>query len=333
MVLDVACGPRGEPGTTIADALPSAVVRCTDSCSIAIESVPVVELNILSSPGSSTEDAIDQTTFATVPSPHTPRSIRKPLKLPPLNLSKSVCNLDQLNQNFAPNSMHAIVCCYGYGLSTNIIDALEQAHTVLMPGGILVLGTWKYSPLLALGHDVLTTLRSGTGDSADMLLVQHLNDLDVGLPPLVQPSPAVEYSEPGEWESLLSNAGFHPSDIVSSCHSYPMNMGTTRSEQFNFGTLLIREELQHFVACSDFYGTFLSGIGLRQSFTEDAFWNNLPKYCVETSSNVLPGSSCMGIGVQNRNHQAKFNGSEMPSIETSTLWMQDNKFMLTVSTK
>jgi hypothetical protein len=40
-VLDLASGPRGEPGTTIAHALPLASVHCTDSCSVAVAAIPI----------------------------------------------------------------------------------------------------------------------------------------------------------------------------------------------------------------------------------------------------------------------------------------------------
>jgi hypothetical protein len=160
-----------------------------------------------------------------------------------------------------------------------------------------------------LGHDVLTTLRSGTGDSAAMLLIQHQNDLDDGLPPLVRPAPLIEHSGPGEWELLLSKAGFHPTAIASSCHSYPMNMGSTRDEQFNLGTILIREELQHMNALGE--GSVFS--------TDQAFWNNLPKHHVESSSNAM--------------QPKKPNGSDVHFVESNIMWMPNNKFTLTVSTK
>jgi hypothetical protein len=319
LVLDVACGPRGEPGTTIANALPHAIVHCTDSCAIAIEAVPVVATSDVES-----HDFIDPTAVPSKSSPHTLKSIGKSWNIPPSNLSKSVCNLDLLSKRFAPNSMHAIVCCYGYGLSSNIVDALEQAYTVLRPDGILVLGTWKHSPLLALGHDVLTTLRSGTGDSAAMLLMQHQNDLDVGLPPLVRSAPVIEHSGLGDWEALLSKAGFRPSNIVSSGHTYPMNMGSTRTEQLNLGTILIRDELQHMNAYTD--------AALR--FTEEAFWTNLPKYRVGTTYNAVFDSNNVGLcALDDAMHPRKSTESDVHFIESNIMWMPSNKFMLTVSTK
>ena len=41
-VLDLACGPRGEPGTTIAHLLPLVTVQCTDSCADYVALVPTV---------------------------------------------------------------------------------------------------------------------------------------------------------------------------------------------------------------------------------------------------------------------------------------------------
>jgi hypothetical protein len=41
-VLDLACGPRGEPGTIIAHLLPLVTVQCTDSCADYVALVPTV---------------------------------------------------------------------------------------------------------------------------------------------------------------------------------------------------------------------------------------------------------------------------------------------------
>jgi hypothetical protein len=331
-ILDVACGPRGEPGTTIAYAIPKSNVHCIDSCSDAIDAVNVSPTNVVVPSrlaqrvmGSPTV-ASQHTTMSTIPL-QLPVSIMQPPPLlsppPPSNLIKSVCNLDHLDQHFAPNSMHVIVCCYGYGLSTNVLHALRQAYTVLAPGGVLILGTWQYSSLVALSHDILTTIRSGTGDSAAMLLVQHENDLDIGLPPLLRPLPTIEHSGPGEWESLLNQAGFHSSSTVSSDHTYPIDMGNTKNEQFNIGTLLVQSELHDLNAYDPYRTTTMNNI-LYKNYAEEAFWMNMSKYC------ILPPPTFGAVDPSYSDHNHLKGGV---TRNTTTIWMPNNIFKLTVSTK
>jgi SAM-dependent methyltransferase len=343
-VLDVACGPRGEPGTTIALALPHASVHCIDSCSIAIDSVRVHAARV----GNDRSCIIVPNSVDTLPI-HSLFSASSEFtnvvnnsSSPPFNLIKSVCNMDRLNQHFRPNSMNVIVCCYGYGLSSDVLHALQQAYTILRPGGVLILSTWQYSSIAALSQDILATVHAGTGDSAETLFLQRQYDMDIGIPPpagsvsqYLQSKCNVEYSGPNEWEILLHHAGFSTLNIVSSCHSYPICMGTTRNEQFNLGTLSIQSELHYSNAYSNNKDT-----AIYKNSAEEAFWMNISSHSLCTTSMLQAEANDALIsesGILGKNHVYSNTtvacASPALDIATTTMWMPNNTFKLTVSTK
>ena len=82
---------------------------------------------------------------------------------PPKNLTKSITDLTDLS-SYSSDSFDAVICCYGYNLSSDIPHALSEAHRVLVPGGILVIATWEQSAMLAIGRDVVAYVKGGGRD-------------------------------------------------------------------------------------------------------------------------------------------------------------------------
>lgn len=227
-VLDLASGPRGQPGKTIASALPLAAIHITDFCPIAVEAI--------SSP--SLEE----------------------------NVTKSVVDLSDLSL-FPSNTVNAISCCYGYAFASNISHALEEAHRVLVPGGVLVIASWERSAMMNSGRDILASVRAGGAQSS-----QH-DDNDAAFLPQ-ETIPILELSLPGELEAHLVRAGFqHNGAIVTTNGTYPFDLGNCRDQQFAMGTILVRQELESL-------GAFVPGDGSGgwRNLAEEAFWINIHKH-------------------------------------------------------
>lgn len=266
-VLDLACGPRGEPGTTIAHALPLATVHCTDSCPVVVAAIPV-QIHV--------DDATeDDATLQVVPLVQ--------ITPPPKNLTKSITDLTDLS-SFGSNSFDAIICCYGYNLSSNIPHALSEAYRVLVPGGVLVIATWERSAMLAIGCDVQAYVEGGGHDPV-------FDDL----PP--RKVPKIKLSEVGELEGLLVASGFdQPQAVDSTSLVYPIDLGNTPADQFAMGTILVRDELESLGALGCPAGNGAGG----WSLAEEGFWMNVQKYA---------------------------------DVVEDNLFLRDNTFKLTVSTK
>ena len=283
-VLDLACGPRGQPGTTIAHALPSVAVHCTDSCPIAIAAVLVASDH-------STPELDDESDSAGSRNPPPPP--------PPTNLSKSVHDLTDLGQ-YGTDTVHVIVCCYGYGLSDDVSQALAEAHRVLVRGGILVICTWERSALLMQGNRTLSWVHgrddgNGDDDNNNNSSSSTCGDVDAAF--LVRDEvPVLALSGVGEFEGLLVGAGFdHPGAVVTTFGTYPFDLGRQTDHQFAMGTLLIRKELERLGA---FHPS--GGGGHWRNLAEEAFWINIGKY-----TDIVDGS----------------------------MMLRDNTFKLTTSTK
>ena len=267
-VLDLACGPRGEPGTTIARALPYASVSCTDSCADAVASVLTVSASAAAvAAASAAANANSAAAFKSrcdFPQPPPP----------PANLKKAVVDLTDLS-SFDSNTYDVITCCYGYGLSSDLPRALSEAHRVLVPGGILVVATWQSSAMLSSGRDVLATVR-GMGRDA-----RAPEDDDAFLPPRIAPAPAIALSGPGEFEALLAGAGFdRPGDIVTALGTYPFDLGRRSDDQFAMGTILVRAELERLGALEPTAGGW-------KNLAEEVFWINVPRYVDVVDGNML----------------------------------------------
>lgn len=276
-VLDLACGPRGEPGTTIAHALPLAAIHCTDSCSVAVAAIPIfVEV-----------DNVDGPIKQMVTTQHDNHPCPAPT-----NLTKSVTDLTDLS-SYDSNTFDAIICCYGYALSLDISHALTEAHRVLKPGGVLVIVTWERSAMLSIGRDVLAFVRGGGRDQVSA------EDDEAFLPPRMSPPDKMELSGVGELEGLLVSSGFdHPRAVVATMgHVYPFDLGNEPNDQFAMGTILEREELERLGALGSDSGDGAGGWG---NLAEEAFWTNIQKYV---------------------------------DMVEGTMFLKDNAFKLTISTK
>jgi SAM-dependent methyltransferase len=268
-VLELACGPRGEPSTSIARILPLAEVHCTDSCPRAVAMVPVVSVGIAE--GKSDDDDDDDK------------------GRPPPNLTKSVVDMSDLSA-YQSDTFNVITCCYGYGLADDVSYALSEAHRVLAPGGILVIATWESSAMLSIGREVLETVRGGGRDPL------AAEDDEAFLPPRMSPPDVLELSGPGEFEALLVGAGFdQPGAIVATWGTYPFDLGSNTDDMLTMGTILIRDELKSLGAFDS-----TGGAGGWANPAEEAFWINIRKY-----TDVVGG----------------------------TMFLRDNTFKLTVSTK
>jgi SAM-dependent methyltransferase len=285
-VLDLACGPRGEPGTTIAHALPLAAVICTDSCSEAVAAVVVVqkiaETAALGYSNQQRKDMIEDC--------HKDGKHHRPP--PPSNLTKAIVDLTDLS-SYESNTYDVITCCFGYGLSSDVSRALSEAHRVLVPGGVLIIATWEQSAMLSYGRDILASVRGGGRD------VHAAEDDEAFLPPRLPPPNIIALSRPGEFEALLITAGFdQPGAVVTSWGTYPFDLGRQSEEQFAMGTILIRSELESLGAMRSATRGYRAG-GWR-SLAEEVFFINIHKYI---------------------------------DMVDGTMFLRDNTFKLTISTK
>jgi SAM-dependent methyltransferase len=218
-----------------------------------------------------------------------------PLPLPPPNLTKSVLDLSDLII-YPSNTFDAITCCYGYGLAGDLLlQALKEAHRVLVPGGILVICTWEQSAMRLIGRDVLETVRSGGRD-----MISDENDNDAFFMPRVSHLDPIALSGPGEFEALLAAAGFD-GRIVATTGTYPFDLGSNADERFCMGTILVRDELESLGALASSDSVSLEAGGWA-NLAEEAFWTNIRKY--------------VDVGVMD-----------------NTMSLRDNTFKLTVSTK
>ena len=270
-VLDLACGPRGEPGTTIAHALPLAAVHCTDSCSVSVAAIPVFEhvdkATLTDIEGGATTIQLVQLVPGTTQQP------------PPKNLTKSITDLTDLS-SYNSNSFDAIICCYGYNLSSNIPHALSEAYRVLVPGGVLVIATWERSAMLAIGRDVKSYVESGGCDPS-----YYTASFEDDLPPTLVPK--IELSGVGELEGLLVTSGFdQPQAVVATSLVYPIDLGSTPDDQFAMGTILVRDDLESLGAL-DVPPAGSNGAGGWNNLAEEAFWMNVQKYADVVGANLL----------------------------------------------
>jgi SAM-dependent methyltransferase len=264
-VLDLACGPRGEPGTTIAHALPLAAVICTDSCSEAVAAVVIVE-NIVET--AALGDSNQQRYGMIEDEDYKDRKHHRPP--PPNNLTKAIADLTDLSA-YESNTYDVITCCYGYGLSADVSRALSEAHRVLVPGGVLIIATWEQSAMLSNGRDILASVRAGGRD------VHAAEDDDAFLPPRLPPPHIIALSGPGEFEALLIGAGFdQPGAVVTSRGTYPFDLGSQSDDRFAMGTILIRSELESLGALRSPKRGY--GAGGWKNLAEEAFFINIHKY-------------------------------------------------------
>lgn len=272
LILDLACGPRGQPGTTIAHALPTTSVHCTDSCPIAIAAV-LVDSDLAAATTKTLE--LDTNNNNKFPQPA------------PKNLSKSVHDLGDLSE-YGSNTVHVIVCCYGYSLSDDVSMALAEAHRVLVQGGILVICTWERSALLLQGNRTIAWARQGNDQSS----YHHLagdegscSSSDDAAFLVREEVPVLALSGEGEFEGLLVGAGFdHPGAVVTTFGTYPFDLGRQTDHQFDMGTLLIQEELENLGA---FHPESSGGGGHWKNLAEEAFWINIGKYTDMVDGNMM----------------------------------------------
>ena len=291
-VLDLACGPRGEPGTTIARLLPLAAVLCTDSSAEFVASVPVV--GDCGGGGGGGGDRRDARSSSAPP-----------------NLTKSVLDMSDLAAH-ASGSFDAVVCCYGIGLAPDARVALSEAHRVLTPGGVLVVATWEGSDLLSVGRDVLGTVRGGGhGPSSS-----RDDDLEAFLPPRFPPPPANALAGPGVIEALLVGAGFdHPGAVVSTGGTYPLDLGGHPDDVLTAGTMLVRGELEALGA----FGPEAAPSGVPGGWAspvEEAFWTSVRKYADvgEGGTTLLRGNTFkITVSTKGRRRQSHPDDAHAPS--------------------
>ena len=284
-VLDLACGPRGEPGTTIAHALPLAAVHCTDSCSVSVAAIPV----FVHVDKATTTDTVKEDATTTIQVLQLVPATQQSSIPPPKNLTKSITDLTDLS-SYKSNSFDAIICCYGYNLSSNIPHALSEAYRVLVPGGVLVIATWERSAMLAIGRDVKSYVESGGCDPS--------YTFEDDLPPILVPK--IELSGVGELEGLLVASGFdQPQAVVATSLVYPIDLGSTPDDQFAMGTILVRDELESLGALV-VPPVGSKGAGGWNNLAEEAFWMNVQKYADVVEDNLLLRDNTFKLAVSTK---------------------------------
>lgn len=118
-ILDIASGP-GQPGISIAEAMPGATIFVTDA----------------------SEDMIEKAKAA---SAHLP------------NVTVSVTDAENLAE-FADHSVDVVTCCYGYMFPKDKDKALAETYRVLKPGGSLIATTWDDLDILKISRDIMTAV-------------------------------------------------------------------------------------------------------------------------------------------------------------------------------
>jgi SAM-dependent methyltransferase len=130
---------------------------------------------------------------------------------------------DAMNLPFEDNSFDVVTCCYGYMFPESPLKALQETRRVLKPGGVLIATTW---------------------DHIDMLpLAQHIMAAVLGEAPTPPPINPMSLSEPGLFESLVTEAGFNTSNMDVSRSTYPFDIGEDADFQYKLCTMMLKAKL------------------------------------------------------------------------------------------
>ena len=120
-ILDLASGP-GQPGASIAQALPQALVIATDLSKDMVEMAQAMHQNI-----------------------------------PNLQFRRAdMKNLDE----FEDESVDCVTCCYGYMFppEKDREKCLQESHRVLKQGGVLIATTWDKLNIVSISSDVMSVV-------------------------------------------------------------------------------------------------------------------------------------------------------------------------------
>ena len=181
-VLDLASGP-GEPAETIARQFPQCTVVATDV--------------------SPDQVALAQETTATLP-----------------HMTAQVADMENL-QDFDDNTFDIVTCCYGFMFPPNIPKAVQEAHRVLKPGGVLIATTWNRIGMMEKVRSIMERV------------------LETSPPP--PPINPLSLAEPGLFESMLSDAGF--GDLEVTTYEYPFDLTKDPDIQFKASVLPVKKTL------------------------------------------------------------------------------------------
>jgi SAM-dependent methyltransferase len=136
------------------------------------------------------------------------------------HLTAQVADMENL-VDFDDNNFDIVTCCYGFMFPPDIPKAVNEAYRVLKPGGILVATTWN---------------RVGMMEKVQSIMERVLEET-----PPKPPINPLSLAEPGLFESILGDAGFHSLQV--STHEYPMDLTKDPEIQFKASTLPVKATL------------------------------------------------------------------------------------------
>jgi len=143
------------------------------------------------------------------------------------NMKSMVVDAQDLSA-FQSESVDVVTCCYGFMFPKDKVKCLSEVYRILKPGGALVATYWINLVQVKVCREIMATLNSAQ------------------VPPIALQSPAINplsLSEPGLFDSLSVQAGFHANRIESVESSYPFDFGSHADSQYKMVTLPIKTQI------------------------------------------------------------------------------------------
>jgi hypothetical protein len=332
-VLDLASGPRGEPGTTVAHAIGSALVHCTDSCAVAVAAIPTaVDVKKGGKGGEEGGEALSSPVPVPAVTAITPEVVvaiaatdsAAPIAIAaaiPIPVIAAAAVAAAAVATIAPPILRLVTTATPpppRNLTKSVVDMSDlssfESNTT---DAVLCCYGCALSPNLASSlreaHRVLVVggiLVTATWESSAMSKIGQdvlasvrnggygggsggYDDAFCFRPEVGR----LALSGEGELQNALILAGFEPDQIRTvSGLRYPFDLGSTSADQLHAGTVLVREELE--------------GLGAFDQEEQGSEWNNAAEEGFFTNIGKYADVAADG-----------------------TMLLRDNIFKLTVATK
>jgi SAM-dependent methyltransferase len=136
------------------------------------------------------------------------------------NMKAEIADMQNLS-NYADNTFDAVTCCYGYMFPDDKAKAVKETFRVLKPGGVLVATVWTKLPLMVLPRIVMEGV--------------------LGCAPPPPPIDPMALSDPGLFESMLTDANFR--DLQVSESTYDFNVSNDKETAFKICVMTIATKL------------------------------------------------------------------------------------------